>query len=119
MTPTLKFMVTPGMWLPPSMVHNSTAEPCSHPLNASTSLSTPSMPPSRSSASTVLVGVVSQPLYATQCCTVCGALGYSTLAMEPDGGGVMLAELRLDGTHLIFQQVGADSGTAPLKFERN
>jgi hypothetical protein len=39
--------------------------------------------------------------------------------MEPDGGGVMLAELRLDGTHLIFQQVGADSGTAPLKFERN
>ena len=47
------------------------------------------------------------------------AIKDSTLAMEPDGGGVMLAEMRLDGSHLIFRQVGADSETAPLKFERN
>lgn len=47
------------------------------------------------------------------------ALKDSTLAMEPDGGGVMLAELRLDGTHLSFLQVGADSGASPLEFERD
>ncbi|MDA1161894.1 MAG: hypothetical protein O3B13_02205 [Planctomycetota bacterium] len=47
------------------------------------------------------------------------AINDSTLAMEPDGGGVMLAELRLDGTQLSFQQVGDDPGAAPLKFERD
>lgn len=47
------------------------------------------------------------------------ALKDSTLAMEPDGGGVMLAELHLEGTHLEFQQVGASSEAAPLSFERD
>ena len=47
------------------------------------------------------------------------AIQDSTLAMEPDGGGVMLAELHLEGTHLDFQQVGADYEAAPLNFERN
>jgi tetratricopeptide (TPR) repeat protein len=47
------------------------------------------------------------------------ALKDSTLAMEPDGGGVMLAELHLEGTRLNFQQVGADPGAAPLNFERD
>lgn len=42
----------------------------------------------------------------------------STLAMEPDGGGVMLANLHLDGAQLKFQQIGTDSGATPLAFER-
>ena len=32
--------------------------------------------------------------------------------MEPDGGGVMLAEIRLDKARLNFQQIGADSSSA-------
>jgi tetratricopeptide (TPR) repeat protein len=46
------------------------------------------------------------------------ALDGSTLAMEPDSGGAMLAELRLDGTKLSFQQVGAPADDAILVFER-
>lgn len=46
------------------------------------------------------------------------AIEDSTLAMEPDSGGVMLADLRLDGDRLIFHQVGADPTAAPLQFSR-
>jgi len=37
------------------------------------------------------------------------AIDGSTLALEPDSGGVMLADLHLKGSQLSFQQVGADS----------
>jgi len=47
------------------------------------------------------------------------AIKDSTLAMEPDSGGVMLAELHLEGTHLDFQQVGVSSEAVSLSFERD
>ncbi len=46
------------------------------------------------------------------------AVDHSTLAMEPDAGGVMLAELRLDGTRLTFEQVGTEPAGNALIFNR-
>jgi len=44
------------------------------------------------------------------------ALKDSTLALEPDGGGVMLAELKIENGDLKFQQVGTDT---TLDFKHN
>ena len=48
--------------------------------------------------------------HASQTQTVAGvyALKGTTLALEPDGGGVMLADIRIENESLKFEQVGTD-----------
>ena len=47
------------------------------------------------------------------------AIDGATLAMEPDSGGVMLADLKVEGENsLHFAMVGAPPGDAGLEFSR-
>ena len=46
------------------------------------------------------------------------AVDASVLALEPDTGGEMLADISLDGGKLKFRMSGGDSSDAALEFAR-